>query len=182
MRFLNDTGFVIKRVNVGETDRFITVFTKNHGKQELIAKGVRKISSRRASHLELLNKIKFNSIKTRKNYILTENEVINAFSNIKDSHLRIGYIFLICELIDKLCPYNQKHEDIFDLINSVSHDLKEANFLDHIHYFQKKLLTVLGFWDSKRNFASLSDIEQYIELITERRLKSKAFLYLLKPY
>ena len=43
-------GFVLKRTNYGEADKILTVFTKERGKIKVLAKGVRKIKSRRAPH------------------------------------------------------------------------------------------------------------------------------------
>lgn len=176
MKFLKDTAFIIKRINSGEADRFITVFTKEHGKQEFLAKGIRKITSKRSSHLELLNEVKFQAVQTRKHFILTEIEVIKTFSNLKENKKSIGYLFLICELIDKLCPLNQKHEDVFSLIKNSLFSLKSDNKGKIIQDFEIKLLTSLGFWDENISFFDEEDTEQFIEGILERKIKSKSFL------
>ena len=49
-------GLVIKRKDVGEADKIVTIFSKNQGKISVIAKGVRKVTSRRAGNLELLSR------------------------------------------------------------------------------------------------------------------------------
>jgi DNA repair protein RecO (recombination protein O) len=45
-------ALVLSRRNFGEADRLITFFTREHGLVKAIAKGVRKIPSRRGGHLE----------------------------------------------------------------------------------------------------------------------------------
>ena len=55
MRSFKTEGIVIKRRNFNEADRIITVFSKRNGKINIKASGVRKITSRRSPHLELLN-------------------------------------------------------------------------------------------------------------------------------
>ena len=50
-------ALVLKHSNVGETDRLITLYTKNYGKVQAYAKGVRKINSRLAGYLEPLNRV-----------------------------------------------------------------------------------------------------------------------------
>ena len=112
MRYLNDIGFVVKRVNLGEADRFITLFTKNNGKIEVLAKGVRKINSRRSSHIELLNLINFNSVKTSKNYILTEVDLVSSFESRKQTLDQCETLFLLCELINALCPHEQVNREV----------------------------------------------------------------------
>lgn len=175
MNYLRDTAFVIKRTNIGEADRYITFFTREHGKADVVAKGVRRLTSKRSPHLELLNEIKFSAIKTRKNYILTEVEIINTFSDIKSDHSHIGFIFLICELLDKLCVHNQKHEDIYFLIRHTLLNLQKQS-INAITTFETKMLTSLGFWDGKREFKDREDLEQFIEGVTERKIKSRKYL------
>ena len=44
-------AIVLKHHDWGEADRILTVFTREHGKLRVIAKGVRKIRSRRVTGL-----------------------------------------------------------------------------------------------------------------------------------
>ena len=48
-----DEGIVLRRVDYAETDRVLTVLTREHGKLGVIARGVRKAGSRLASHTDL---------------------------------------------------------------------------------------------------------------------------------
>ncbi|KKU23266.1 MAG: repair protein RecO protein [Microgenomates group bacterium GW2011_GWA1_46_15] len=41
MRTVSTEGIVLKRMNVGEADRFVTIFTRDLGKISALAKGVR---------------------------------------------------------------------------------------------------------------------------------------------
>lgn len=176
MQYLNDTAFVIKRVNFGEADRYITLFTKSHGKQDVMAKGVRKLTSKRSPHLELLNHIKFSAVKTRKNFILTEVEVIKTYKEIKVDQTNLGFIFLVCELLDKLCAYNQNHEDIFSLVENTLGTLSQTSVSASVMHFETQILTHLGFWDKKRVFSNHEDIENFIENLTEKKIKTKRYL------
>ncbi|MGH7246436.1 MAG: DNA repair protein RecO, partial [Candidatus Levyibacteriota bacterium] len=57
MKHFKVEGIIIKRRNMGEADRVLTILTKDQGKMTIKAKGVRKIASKRASHIEPLNKV-----------------------------------------------------------------------------------------------------------------------------
>jgi len=46
-------AIVLKRVSFGEADRLVTVFSRNRGKLTLLAKGIRRLTSRKKGHLEL---------------------------------------------------------------------------------------------------------------------------------
>lgn len=177
MQYLSDIGFVVKRIQLGEADRFLTIFTRKYGKQEVLAKGVRKITSRRASHIELLNLIKFQSVKTSKNYILTEVELLNSFQPLKKDLSTINKCFFICELVEKLCPYGQRHEDVFDLMLTTLEHLKNEPYESSVLFdFQVQLLSTLGFWDGKRKFRDTEDLKNFIESIIERKIKTRILL------
>ncbi|MEX1998007.1 MAG: DNA repair protein RecO [Candidatus Andersenbacteria bacterium] len=47
-------ALILARKNSGEADRFLTLFTRDYGLLRVVAKGVRKIPSRRGGHLEPL--------------------------------------------------------------------------------------------------------------------------------
>ncbi|KKQ96210.1 MAG: DNA repair protein RecO [Candidatus Levybacteria bacterium RIFCSPHIGHO2_02_FULL_39_36] len=171
MRYLKDQGFVIRRINFGDSHRFITLFTKNNGKVEVVAKGVRKITSKRASSVELLNLIEFQSVHTSKNFILTEVKLLDSFENLKQDLKNMEKVFFTCELLDAIMPFGQKHPDVFALIKNTIPRLPETP--ESMIFFQIRLLTMLGFWDKKNRFRNEEHIHQYIEQILERRLKTR---------
>src|SRR3989304_6032467 len=105
MRSDKTEGIIIKRKNFGEADRMLTVLTPRHGKIKIIAKGVRKISSRRSSHVELLN-LSILTLHEGKILILTEAETLNHFQDLKDNLKKSGLAFYLCELVDGLLPEN----------------------------------------------------------------------------
>lgn len=175
MQYLKDSGFVVKRVNVGEFDRYVTLYTRDNGKIEVVARGVRKISSKRSSHIELLNHIRFQAIKTSKNFILTETQLINQHELVRKEVDDMGSLFLICELVEKLCPSHQHNRDIFALINTFLSRVDNNDREKHLYTFQVELLSALGYWDPGRTFHDLDDIRQFIEGILERKLKSPLY-------
>ncbi len=174
MQFLKDLGFIVKRTNFGESDRYITIFTKYNGKVEVVAKGVRKLTSRRASSVELLNLVRFQAVRTSKNHILTEVELISSYETLKNNLPNVQILFLLCELIDKLCPLGQKHDDVFELIKTTLARVK-TDQEPAVSDFQKNILSLLGFWDGKKEFHNDEDVRQFIESVIERKLKSKNF-------
>ena len=51
-RHHRDTGVVLRTQKLGESDRIVTVLTKSHGRKRIVARGVRKTSSRIGARLE----------------------------------------------------------------------------------------------------------------------------------
>lgn len=171
MRNFKSEGIIIKRHNFGEADRILTIFTKHYGKIQAKAIGIRRITSKRSSHLELLNLVNFNFYKGRTIPLVLETQAIESFPLMKDDLTKIGFAFHICELIDGLCPDNQESREIFTLLYATLKRLeKTEDIVEVIHFFEVKLLTLLGFW--KQGFVQ-HDTRIVIEDILERKLKSR---------
>lgn len=178
MRNYSTKAIIIKRRNFREIDRLLTIFTEKHGKIQIKAQGVRKITSRRSPHVELLNLSLLTLYKGSKSSLplLIEAQTIENFSLIKSDLTKVGFAYHICELIDGLCPENQENKRVFDLLqNSLCSLAKTDSIAETIHEFEVELLTILGFW-SKVYSAKNLDTQYFIENILERRLKSKKLL------
>ncbi len=169
-------GIVIKRRNVGEADRIITVFSKTAGKVQIKAKGVRRIASRRSGHIELLNRGVFNLHQGRSMPILTEVESFENFSLLKKDLKRIGSAFHICELVDGLCAENEENREVFDLLHNTLKKLSDAQRLsDVIYEFELEILKLLGFY--RQTSEVRINTKNLIEEILERKLKTRPILY-----
>lgn len=174
MKSTKADAIVIKRRNVGESDRLLTVFTKQQGKIVIKASGVRKITSRRASHIEPLNYVQLSLYQGRKYPILTEAQTLDAFSFIKQDLKRLSFAYHICELIDGLCPENQENSAVFDLLLDTIQRLasEQDDVVPLIHGFEVELLSLLGYWHGAA-IAETVDTGMLIENIMERKLKSR---------
>ncbi len=176
MRTQKVIGIIIKRRNIGEADRILTIFTKGEGKIHIKAKGVRKITSKRSSHVELLNFGVCTIYKGKAMPILLEIQTHNVFYDIKTDLQKTGFAYHICELIDGLCPENQENTRVFELLVETLHKLAITDTIALvIHEFEVELLSLLGYWSTSKIFSS-REAEQIIEGILERKLKTLQIL------
>lgn len=176
MRSLKTEGIVIKRKNIGEADRILTIFSKHYGKIQAKAPGVRKITSRRSSHIELLNLSAltlYNSSRSQ-TPILIEAQTIQDFDTIKTDLKKIGFAFYVCELVDKLCPDNQENRRIFYLLKETFEKLEylqgENEVIDE---FEGKILSFLGFMPAQY---LLKNRQAFIENILEKKINTREIL------
>lgn len=178
MRTFKTEGIIIKRRNYGEADRIVTVLTKYHGKLHLKASGVRKITSRRSAHLELLNHTLLTVHQATSFSIVTEAEALNDFSGIKNDLTKVGLSYHICELVDGLCPEGQDQQAGFMLLKKTLERLvTSSDPVLTIHEFEVELLTVLGYWHGQPEMTAKLDTQDFIENILEKRLKSKRMFH-----
>lgn len=170
-------GVVLKRINLGEADKIVTVFTKTSGKLRLIAKGVRRTTSRKAPHLEPFSLTKLFVAKGKHLSLVTEAEVINNYSSIRADLTKIGLAYQICELTDRLCPEEQVNRSLYELL------IKELSLLNDsilekeypINDFILKLLWDLGYLTQGKTMPE-QNIEAFVEEVMEHKLKSADLL------
>ena len=170
MRTFKTEGIIIKRSNFGEADRIVTVFTRRHGKIKVLAKGVRRITSRRGPNIELFNQVTLFIHKGRSFDILEEAEVLNTFSKLRKNLDLVSLAYHVCELVDGLCPENQAHPKVYDLMLEVLSELETGL----IHKFEIDLLSELGY--IPKVSVDKIDTTSFIEGILERKLKTKRII------
>lgn len=172
-------GIVLKRINLGEADRLITVFTREQGKIRAIAKGIRRIPSRRAGHLEVFNRAVLFLHKGKQLDVITE--VRSSATHVSpDKDVRqVSYCYYLCELVDQLLPERQEHQEVFTLLDEalagVNASAEAGEWDSIITGFALELLWALGFLPRSQSL-SAARLTAYIEQITERRLKTAALL------
>lgn len=168
-------GLILKRKNFGEADKVVTILTSRYGKISVIAKGVRRITSRRAGNIEVLNRVRLHLFKSTKNYNLQEAESIEVFATLKENLTLATTAFHIIELIDRLVPEEQINPQIYELTASILRILEKNPRQIFVRSFEVKLLSALGFWSidaikelnsqernllKKLEFSSWSDINE----------------------
>lgn len=129
-------AIVIKNYSLGDADKFFTVFSREKGKVLLKAKGVRKIKSKLASHLESLNLVTFDVAQGRGKFdVITGAISEKSFKEIKLDLDKIAVAYFFLELIDKLMAEGQKNDSIFSLLNEVLNLLNSLKVKDNKDYF-----------------------------------------------
>lgn len=192
-------GIVLKRKNFGEADRILTVFSKEKGKISVLAKGVRRITSRRSGNVELLNRSLMYLHQAKSFLILTEAQTIETFQKIKADLTLSTYAYHILELVNKLTAENQENRLIYEHLVEVLKRLEKKPRQILIRAFEAKVLTILGFVDFKEGLlkflkeSSWQEIEStnlkekeamelerilryHLERVIEGSLKSRQFL------
>src|SRR5262245_16289848 len=94
-------AMIIGRFDLGETDRILTVITPRHGKFRVIAKGIRRPTSRLAAHLELYSQSRLMLAKGRELDVVTGAETIDGHWPLRSDLDRFGAVSYLCELINQ---------------------------------------------------------------------------------
>lgn len=138
-------GIILKRRNFGEADRILTIFTLQKGKISVLAKGVRRITSRRAGNVELLNRVLMYLHQGKGMPILTEAESLETYPKLKEDLTLSTYAYHIIELVDKLTAENQENRILYEQLVRVLNKLSKNPRQIFIRAFEAKILSNLGF-------------------------------------
>ena len=169
MPSLTVEALILKRSNFGEADRMITILTKHLGKVSVIARGVRRITSRRAGNVELLNLVKI-GLHKGKGYTLTEAESIETFPRIKSNLALSTAGFHILELANKLLPEDDPNFRAYDLIVETLKKLEENPRQLLVRAFEIKILSLLGFFSTRALPGMNDSTKDLINLLNQKPL------------
>ena len=92
---------VLRHMDYGEADRLLGLYTREGGKVRAIAKGVRKIRSRKAGHLEPFTRVALQLAQARELPIVTQAETIDAYLAMRDDLVKTGYAAYVVEMVDR---------------------------------------------------------------------------------
>lgn len=151
-RLYRTHAVVLGRRDYNDADRILTVFTPALGKRELIAKGVRKTTSRKAGHLESFTHTALLVAQARTWDIITEAVTVESFRHMRVNLEAIGAASYACELVAAVTEADDDSQPLWDLLLATLRALDErsggAAPGDHLlllRWFELHLLSVTGF-------------------------------------
>ena len=141
-------AIVLSRRDLREADQIISCYTKERGKLELLARGVKKITSKNSAHLEPFSFVDIEIAPGKGIDHLTKVQSINYFANIRQDLQKSLVAGYVVSLLDKILHVGEKDERIFELLKSWLEFLNpksKISNLKSIDYFVVKLLNYLGY-------------------------------------
>ena len=178
LRISTVTAFILKRKNVGDSDKVLTLFTKTTGKVRVVAKGVRKITSRRGPYLDIFNEIKITLHQGKSWDTVSEVDMLVSRRNSYTTWMRMRAAYVIVEAIDKLLPDNEPQRLIYDRLGTVLTAIGSANdeeILAILVSFFNDALIELGYVAPDKKYSEFGELIGYIERISERKIRSMKF-------
>ncbi len=137
---------MLRRRNMGEADRILTLLTPDRGKIRVIAKGIRKLTSRKAGHLELLSRASLLLAHGRELDHITQAQVVDAYPAVRGDLTKTAYASYFVELLDRFTAEQQESEDVFRLLRDALTWLGDSPEPAKVaRYFELRLLALSGF-------------------------------------
>jgi DNA repair protein RecO (recombination protein O) len=139
-------AIVLGHIEYGEADRILKLFTYELGKISAIAKGIRKIRSRKAGHLEPFTRVNLFLAKGRNLDIVTQAETVDSYIGLRDDLERVAFASYIVEVLDRFTYEEGQNTSMFRLLADTLSRLEHQDNLETvIHYYEVRMLDLLGF-------------------------------------
>jgi DNA repair protein RecO (recombination protein O) len=145
-RLYRTEAIILRRQDIGEADRILTLYTPTVGKLRVVAKGARKPASRKAGHIELFMHSSLLVAKGRNLDIVTQAEAIHTFRALREDLDRITYAHYVVELLDRFATEGEANPALFDLMIETLQRLCEADDLPlTARFYELRLLAMEGY-------------------------------------
>jgi DNA repair protein RecO (recombination protein O) len=162
-------AIVLRRKDIGEADRILTLFTPELGKVRAVAKGIRKPRSRKAGHLELFTCTRLLLAVGRDLDIITQAEGLDPYRPLRDDLLRNAYGAYMVELLDRFTPDGEENPEMYQLLRQGLGWAATAVELGlAARYYELHLLGLAGYQPQLRRCAvctrDLEPVDQYFSI------------------
>lgn len=140
-------AFVLKKRTYKETDELVTLLTKEYGKLRVFAKGAKKITSKRLSHIQTGNVIFCIMSRANDLFFLQETYLKSGLSLVKQDAKRTNFLYQFFFILDRLLPEMEEQEDVYYLVCNFCKDLSRSEqfTLQQMNQYIQDLLMLLGY-------------------------------------
>lgn len=179
-------GIVLKKFPLNEADEMITVYTRERGKLRAMARGTRKIESKLAGSLQSLNEIEFEVARRLGGQAglptLISVRALAVNNYLREDLKKFAHVLVGVETLYRLTPDEEANAEAYRLLADFLRMLgqsREENL--HVRRFQLALLDLFGYRfpgvvPEKFGPEVEKEIDEFLNYVLEREIKSKKFL------
>ena len=171
----SDIGIVVRVVDSGEADKYVSIISENHGLVQLMARGVRRPTSKKSPHLDLFNLIRFSVGRGDVTRYINQVESISFFPRLKSDYSKVGISMTIAEILTNTLPVDVEDREIFLSLKAFLVGLEAAEDKKGVNVLGRRfglfLLRHLGYPPPKS--PDTDNLSAYFEIIMNRKIISK---------
>ncbi len=154
-RLYRTEGIVLRRSDLGEADRLLVLFTPGLGKLRVVAKGVRKVPSRKAGHVEPFMRSQFLVARGRDLDIVTQAEVLDTYQGLRRELVRTTYAYYVADLVDAFGEEGGENQPLYQLLAAALERLAAGDEPGLLaRFFELRLLGHVGYRPELRRCVS----------------------------
>ncbi|MBS4536908.1 DNA repair protein RecO [Clostridium sp. D2Q-11] len=139
-------GIVLKGTKLNDSDKIITIFTKEQGKVQAVAKGVRNPKSKLVGSTETFSLSDFVLYKGKNLYNVNQGDVIDSYYPLREDLKKLAYASYIVELVNSGVVEEESNTKIFGLlVKTLNLIMKETKYRQIVRAFELKFISYLGY-------------------------------------
>ncbi|NUQ71017.1 MAG: DNA repair protein RecO [Chthonomonadales bacterium] len=150
-------AIVLRRRDIGENDRIVTLLTSEYGKIEAAARGSRKAGARAAGASEPFTELNLRIAHGRRLDVVIQWHVINAHGHLRSNLSQLARASYICEVAELFTIDHDPCPAVYDLVSG-SLSALESGFIEHdgagldcvVRAFEVQLVEIQGYAISTR--------------------------------
>jgi DNA repair protein RecO (recombination protein O) len=125
---VSSEAIVLKSMKYGDTSRIVTIYTRDFGKQSIIAKGARGKRSKFGSALEPMSHSHFVFYRkeNRDLQLVSQADLITRYRFLIEDSARCVYGFLVIEYVNAIVQPDEAQPALFDLVRTALEQLDAA--------------------------------------------------------
>lgn len=140
-------GIIIRTTDYGETNKVVTLYTREWGKIGAMARGAKKPNSRLSGSTQLLTYGYFLVQKGSGMGSLQQAEIISSMKSIREDIFLTAYASYIAELTDKAVEDRKPNPFLFELLYQTLNYLNEGYDPEILMFiYEMKMLNVMGLY------------------------------------
>lgn len=145
MRLYKVEGVVLRARDCGNADKLLILMTREQGKIKVMAHGAAKPASRKRGATQLFAHARFLLHRGRELDAISQAEVIEMFSFLRNDLERMVYASYLAELVDAFAPEGEPQPLLFNLLLAFMHLLSKNNGELLTAAFAMRILSLLGY-------------------------------------
>lgn len=139
-------AIVLRTRNLGEADRIVTLYTRERGKVEGVARGSRRAKSRLVGATQLFTYGRYLMFSGRSLDTVSQGEILQSFAGLREDLVKLAHASYIAELLDVSVEPGEPSEDLFALLLDAFRTVDQGvNPALVSRWFEARLMDLLGY-------------------------------------
>jgi len=144
-RLYRREAIVLRERDYGEADRVLTLLTSK-GKVTAMAHGVRRPTSRKVGHLQLLSRVEVLLARGRNMDVITQAETVATLEPLRADLMRFTLACYLAELVDQFAQEDDETRELYDLLVwGLNWLAADEDPLLGVRFFELRLLSYAGY-------------------------------------
>jgi len=145
-RSLKTEAVVLRHSDMGEADRLLTMFSRDAGIIRAVAKGARRIHSKKAGHLEPFTRVSLMLARSHELWIVTQAVALDLFLPLREDLVLTAEAAYVLELIDRFSYEEGENRALYSLLVETLERLSRGDpVFPAVHFFELHMLDHIGF-------------------------------------